>query len=182
MGIVVALVRDTIAEASCVKAFVLTDIPSPYQVELFNEISAQKTLDLSVAYLRSSDPARSWQPASAEYDCCSLSESSASFGEAARQVVEADVAIFNYYNHPQAEQLIRHRAESGKPWCFVSQSVIVARFFANAIVSPATLAYALNSASGVASAPRPAGRARAKSSDMKSARSLDISIIALSIR
>lgn len=100
------------------KAFVLTDIPSPYQVELFNEISAQKALDLSVAYLRSSDPARSWEPATAEYDCRSVGESSASFSEAERLAVEADVAIFNYYNHPLAEQLIQCRAESGKPWCF----------------------------------------------------------------
>jgi glycosyltransferase involved in cell wall biosynthesis len=101
-----------------VKAFVLTDIPSPYQVELFNEISAQKSLDLSVAYLRSSDPERSWEAAAAEYDCRSVGESSALFAEAARCAVDADVAIFNYYNHPLAEQLIQRRAESGKPWCF----------------------------------------------------------------
>ena len=63
MGSVVAFVREAVAKASCVKAFVLTDIPSPYQVEFFNEISAQKSLDLSVAYLRSSDPARSWAAA-----------------------------------------------------------------------------------------------------------------------
>jgi glycosyltransferase involved in cell wall biosynthesis len=47
-----------------------------------------------------------------------VGESSGSFTEAACLAVEADVAIFNYYNHPLAEQLIRRRAESGKPWCF----------------------------------------------------------------
>ncbi|HSK63392.1 MAG TPA: glycosyltransferase family 4 protein [Pyrinomonadaceae bacterium] len=118
MGCVVAFVRETIPKASRMKAFVLTDIPSPYQVELFNEISAQKTLDLSVAYLRNSDPARSWQPAAAAYDCRSVGESSASFTEAARLAAEADVAIFNYYNHPLAERLIQRRAETGRPWCF----------------------------------------------------------------
>lgn len=118
MGRVIAFVRGAVPEASCVKAFVLTDIPSPYQVELFNEIVAQKNLDLSVAYLRNSDPERKWQPAAADYDCCSVSESSASFSEAARMAVDADVAIFNYYNNPLAEQLIRRRAETGKPWCF----------------------------------------------------------------
>src|SRR6185295_9334978 len=30
----------------------------------------------------------------------------------------ADVAIFNYYNHPFAETLIARRAETRKPWCF----------------------------------------------------------------
>jgi glycosyltransferase involved in cell wall biosynthesis len=118
VGRVGPVVRYAIPEASGVKAFVLTDIPSPYQVELFNEISAQKKLDLSVAYLRSSDPARSWQAARAEYDCRSVGESSESFSEAARCAAEADIAIFNYYNHPLAERLIRHRAESGRPWCF----------------------------------------------------------------
>jgi len=97
-----------------VKTFVLTDIPSPYQVELFNEITAQKTLDLSVAYLRNSDPARMWQPAQAQFDCRSID----GFSEARRLAMEAEVAVFNYYNHPLAEQLIRCRAQTGKPWCF----------------------------------------------------------------
>jgi glycosyltransferase involved in cell wall biosynthesis len=118
VGRVVALVRGAISEASCVKAFVLTDIPSPYQVELFNEITAQASVDLSVAYLRNSDPSRRWQPAAAEYDCRSVSESEGAFMEAARLAAEADVAIFNYYNNPLAEKLIRCRAETGKPWCF----------------------------------------------------------------
>lgn len=118
MGCVGSLVREWISEARCVKAFVLTDIPSPYQVELFNEISAQKKLDLSVAYLRNTDPARSWRATAAEYECRSVSESSASFAEASRVVTDADVAIFNYYNHPLAGELIRRRVETGKPWCF----------------------------------------------------------------
>jgi glycosyltransferase involved in cell wall biosynthesis len=101
-----------------VKTFILTDIPSPYQVELFNEITAQRTLDLSVAYLRNSDPARLWQPAAARYHSRNVGESSASFLQAAETAAKADVAIFNYYNHPVAEKLIQHRAETGKPWCF----------------------------------------------------------------
>ena len=106
------------------KAFVLTDIPSPYQVELFNEISTQKALDLSVAYLRSCDPDRRWQPAAAEYDSRSVGESSSSFVEASRLAVEAEVAIFNYYNHPLAESLIQRRAESGKIECLLSADLI----------------------------------------------------------
>ena len=37
-----------------VKVFVLTDCPSPYQVELFNEIEAHGKCALEVAYLRGS--------------------------------------------------------------------------------------------------------------------------------
>lgn len=100
------------------KAFVLTDIPSPYQVELFNEIAAQKILDLSVAYVRSADPARLWQPARAQFEARSIDESREAFSQAARIAVDADVAVFNYYNNPFAKKLIQCRAETGKPWCF----------------------------------------------------------------
>ena len=100
------------------KAFVLTDIPSPYQVELFNEIAAQKTLDLSVAYVRRSDPCRLWQPAQAEFDSRSIGDSHDAFSAATQLAVKADVAVFNYYNNPLAETLIQCRAETGKPWCF----------------------------------------------------------------
>lgn len=97
------------------RTFVLTDIPSPYQVELFNEIAAQKKLDLSVAYVRRADPARLWQPAQAQFDSCSIDEA---FLPATQLAAKADLAVFNYYNNALAERLIRLRAETGKPWCF----------------------------------------------------------------
>ncbi|HEY0729340.1 MAG TPA: glycosyltransferase family 4 protein [Pyrinomonadaceae bacterium] len=97
------------------KAFVLTDIPSPYQVELFNEIAAQKKLDLSVAYVRRADPSRLWQPAQAQFDSCSIDDA---FAQATQLAAKADVAVFNYYNNHLAERLIRARAATGKPWCF----------------------------------------------------------------
>lgn len=100
------------------KTFVLTDIPSPYQVEFFNEIATRERVDLSVAFLRDSDPARRWQPAKAQYECWTMSESAAAVSEAERAVRAADFAVFNYYNHPFAETLIARRAETGKPWCF----------------------------------------------------------------
>lgn len=111
MGGAVAFVQNAIP----VKAFVLTDIPSPYQVELFNEIAAQKRLDLSVAYVRHADPSRFWQPAEAQFDSCSIEDA---FLQATQLAAKADVAVFNYYNNPFAERLIRSRAETGKPWCF----------------------------------------------------------------
>ena len=45
------------------KVLVLTDCPSPYQVELFNEIESQGDCSLEVAYLRSRDPDRQWKSA-----------------------------------------------------------------------------------------------------------------------
>lgn len=98
--------------------FTLTDIPSPYQVEFFNEIATRKEVDLSVAYLRDADPDRSWQPPKAEYECWAMSDSPAALSEAERAALNSDLAIFNYYNHPLAETLIAKRVQSGKPWCF----------------------------------------------------------------
>lgn len=100
------------------KVHILTDIPSPYQVEFFNEIELCDGIDLSVAYLRDADPARMWAPAQARYECWTINESRAALSEAERSVCEADFAVFNYYNHPLAETLIALRAETGKPWCF----------------------------------------------------------------
>ena len=99
------------------KVHVLTDIPSPYQVELFNEIASRREVDLSVSYLRDADPNRLWQPAKAEYQAWTMSESSSRLA-AESAACEADFAVFNYYNHPFAERLIVRRAETGKPWSF----------------------------------------------------------------
>ena len=100
------------------KVFVLTDIPSPYQVEFFNEIASRKTVDLSVGYLRNSDPDRLWQPPEAEYRCWTMSNSTAAVSDAEQTALSADFAIFNYYNNPIAERLITRRAATGGPWCF----------------------------------------------------------------
>jgi glycosyltransferase involved in cell wall biosynthesis len=86
---------------------VLTDCPSPYQVELFNEIEAQGDCELEVGYLRERDPERSWKSPEIRHACVELN--------GAR---EADLMVFNYYRHANAERLIEARAASGGPWCF----------------------------------------------------------------
>ena len=91
------------------KVFVLTDCPSPYQVELFNEIEAQGECSLEVAYLRSHDPDRQWKAAEIRHKSIELN------GSGARN---ADLVVFNYYRHANAERLIDERAASGGPWCF----------------------------------------------------------------
>ena len=87
----------------------LTDCPSPYQVELFNEIEAQGECKLEVGYLRDRDPQRQWKSSEIRHACVELN------GSTARA---ADLMVFNYYRHAQAEKLIEERAASGGPWCF----------------------------------------------------------------
>jgi glycosyltransferase involved in cell wall biosynthesis len=99
-----------------VKVFVLTDSPSPYQVELFNEIEAQGNCELKVGYLRSRDPLRQWTPPEIRHESIDLD--SGGLRHAREAVDESDLVVFNYYFHSQATELIGERASRGGPWCF----------------------------------------------------------------
>jgi glycosyltransferase involved in cell wall biosynthesis len=101
-----------------VKIALLTDIPSPYQVEILNQIARHKENSLQVVYLRRRDPSRRWNDVSINHDFVSLSDGPSQFVEARRRVIEADLVVFNYYRHPQAASLIEERASSMRPWCF----------------------------------------------------------------
>ena len=101
-----AFVYEVETRKGAVRVFVLTDCPSPYQVELFNEIEAQGDCELEVGYLRERDPERSWKSPEIRHACVELN------------ACKADLAVFNYYRHPNAERLIDERTASGGPWCF----------------------------------------------------------------
>ncbi|HEU5460261.1 MAG TPA: glycosyltransferase, partial [Pyrinomonadaceae bacterium] len=94
----------------------LTDCPSPYQVELFNEIEAHGGCELEVAYLRGRDPDRQWKPAVVRHESMALDENG--IARAREAAGRADLVVINYYRHSHAEQLIAERATSGSPWCF----------------------------------------------------------------
>jgi len=101
-----------------VKVFVLTDCPSPYQVELFNEIEAQGECSLEVAYLRSRDPDRQWKSSEIRHESIDLNGSGGGMSRARETARAADLVVFNYYRHANAERLIEDRTASGGPWCF----------------------------------------------------------------
>lgn len=92
------------------KVFVLTDCPSPYQVELFNKIEADGKCELEVAYLRRRDPDRQWKSPEIRHRAVELN--------GCKSARTADLVVFNYYQHTNAEQLIAQRAALGAPWCF----------------------------------------------------------------
>ena len=95
---------------------VLTDCPSPYQVELFNEIEAQGRCSLEVAYLRGHDPQRQWRAPQIRHESMELWNGG--MARARESVRRADLVVFNYYRHANAEQLIRERTDQCGPWCF----------------------------------------------------------------
>lgn len=100
------------------KVFVLTDSPSPYQVELFNEIEKQRNCELTVGYLRSHDPQRQWTPPEIRHSSVDLDRSAEGVRHARESTRAADVVVFNYYFHTHAMELIGERVASGGPWCF----------------------------------------------------------------
>ena len=107
MGGHFASVHEVETRKGALRVFVLTDCPSPYQVELFNEIEAQGECSLEVGYLRDRDPDRGWKAPEIRHASIELN--------GAR---DADLVVFNYYRHANAERLIEERAKSGGPWCF----------------------------------------------------------------
>ena len=96
--------------------FVLTDSPSPYQVELFNEIETQRKCELQVGYLRRRDPQRQWTPPDIRHESIDLDTNG--LRHAREAVCAADLVVFNYYFHSHAMELIGARAAHGGPWCF----------------------------------------------------------------
>lgn len=100
------------------KVLVLTDCPSPYQVELFNEIESQGDCELEVAYLRSRDPNRQWKSAEIRHAAIELDGWNIQIGRARESARAADLVVFNYYRHANAERLIGERAGHRTPWCF----------------------------------------------------------------
>ena len=97
------------------RVFVLTDSPSPYQVELFNEIETEGSCELKVGYLRSRDPMRQWTRPDIRHQSIEIEPG---IEDARAAVRDADLVVFNYYFHSNATQLIEERASRGGPWCF----------------------------------------------------------------
>lgn len=96
---------------------VVTHFPSPYQVELFNEIERQQSGTLKVLYLFRKAPGRSWKGVSARHAHTFLDHGSVS-SAIVSEVEHADFVVFNYYNDARAAHLIRTRAATERPWCF----------------------------------------------------------------
>lgn len=96
----------------------VTNQTSPYQVELFNEVEYLWSGQISVVYLHSKHAGRFWGPRCIKHDHLVLDEDKLKFAHAAAITGRAELAVFNFYNHPFAYRLLRTRVRSGKCWCF----------------------------------------------------------------
>jgi glycosyltransferase involved in cell wall biosynthesis len=97
---------------------VVTHFPSPYQVELFNEVERQRPGVLRVLYLNQRVKARKWTGVPVTHDHAYLDGGDGVLADARRAVMAAPFVIFNYYIDRVSAALIRARAAAGGPWCF----------------------------------------------------------------
>jgi glycosyltransferase involved in cell wall biosynthesis len=96
----------------------VTHYVAPYQIELFNAVAAQGRVNLKVLYLHRAHETRHWAGSSLFHETMFLDNGEKQLEEARAEVVSADLAVFNYYAERQVSELLRERAEIGKPWCF----------------------------------------------------------------
>ena len=96
----------------------VTDIPSPYQVELFNGVTTLNEVGLKILFLRKTCSSRHWADASLAHEAVFLDSESCAINAVRANVLNADLAVFNYYADRTANELLNLRATSGKPWTF----------------------------------------------------------------
>ena len=100
---------------------VITYIPSPYQVELFNAIASSGKFKLKVAYLKSlcdAPIAQQWQQPDIQHKYLIVNECDRNFKLLEQELSQSDLVVFNYYNHHRLSQLMDRCLELNKPWCF----------------------------------------------------------------
>jgi glycosyltransferase involved in cell wall biosynthesis len=109
----------TRGNAGIPKVAVVTQIVTPYQVELFDAVCRNAAIDLCVIYLVESGSYRQWQPHYLNHRFIDVAHADAQEERQACQWIEgADASIFGYYRHPAAMRWLQDRARSGNPWCF----------------------------------------------------------------
>lgn len=96
----------------------ITSIPSPYQVELFDEIARKGDIQLQIIYLYYNDREHPWQSPSIAHEYCVLDASPSSWRNAWGWCQSADLIVFNYYTHPFPFLAMRYRAIQELPWIF----------------------------------------------------------------
>ena len=94
---------------------IVTMIPSPYQVELFNAIAASGHLSLSAVYLQEKDPGRQWSRRERGHEASIASDD---LDASVQRVRKADLAVISCYRERTARTLIKARDQAGTPWAF----------------------------------------------------------------
>jgi glycosyltransferase involved in cell wall biosynthesis len=95
---------------------VLTHIPSPYQVELFDALDSGLKGRLRVVYLKRTSRGRQWLNAHISHVHCYLNEGG--LRKAQEWVQHAELVVFNGYRGRSTQRLIELRRRTGGAWAF----------------------------------------------------------------
>ncbi len=100
------------------KIQVITHIPSPYQVELFDALTRHGLHSLQVVYLHETSANRLWNVSGLQHEYLFLNGEDSKCEVAEAQMASADLVIFNYYQNPLLLRLLKVRVKTGKAWSF----------------------------------------------------------------
>ena len=98
------------------RVVVVTDIPAPCHVQLFDAVAKLASWNLRVIYVRRSAPERQWEAMPISHEHCFLSEAAAS--EVSSWIADCDLAVFNGYRPAKVGRLIAFRHQTGRAWAF----------------------------------------------------------------
>jgi glycosyltransferase involved in cell wall biosynthesis len=95
---------------------VITNIPSPYNVEYFDSIA--KRIELRAVYLRANDRARKWGFVPPHHECLFLDLTDDAEARFSHWVDQADFVIFSGYWSHVMRNAMSQRCATGRPWCY----------------------------------------------------------------
>lgn len=97
---------------------VITHFPSPYQIELFDEVERQAPGRLEVFYLHQTDRERVWKEMAMGHRAMFLENDMPSLAVARQHCQQARFVVFNFYADARVLALLNDRVNTGLPWCF----------------------------------------------------------------
>ena len=104
---------------SPLRVTIITQSPSPYQVEFLDALALDPRVEVRVVYVLRSDASRHWQAHALDSRwSVALCDGRTAADTAGAWSREADVTVFSWYDHPLVRRLIVDREASRKAWCY----------------------------------------------------------------
>lgn len=96
---------------------VVTHIPSPYQVELFNAIEGEGEVSIRAVYLQQSSSGRQWAMEKCQHSFLVVAQDLSALKDTALEWVKSSsFVVFNFYSDVRSRKLIAARIATGLPW------------------------------------------------------------------
>ncbi len=98
-------------------AIVITSIPAPCQVALFDAIAREEP-DFRAVYLARHDGSAGWRDTPFQHEGIFLEEPGDAYRVLLRSMDSADLVVFADYGSGSVRDAMRRREAVGRPWCF----------------------------------------------------------------